>query len=254
MITFVYVLLPILALFVGGAIYRFAYALPRRSFGELLSPTCHACGDPLPAALLIPIVGTFLYKGRCPVCGEKRGLGCFLSEIIFALATLLLELFVGVSFLLLIYLVTAALLLILSIVDFDIKEVPHGILLGILILGAIVFILSFFPSVALTSTVWWEHLVGAFIISVPLFIVMIVTGGGIGGGDIKLMFCLGLLLGYRLVLIAFLFGIVLAAIVSVILVIAFGKNRKFELPLVAFLSVGFLLAVLFGEKIIALIF
>lgn len=254
MITLVYVLIPILALFVGGALYRLAYALPRRSFGELLSPTCHACGDPLPTLYLIPLVGTFLNKMRCPVCGEKRGVGCFLSEVTFAVAALLLELFVGLSFLFLIYLVTAALLLILSLVDLDIKEVPHGILFGILLLGVLLFVLSFFPSVRLTAAVWWEHLVGAFIVSLPLFIVMMITGGGIGGGDIKLMFCLGLLLGYKLVLIAFLFGIAIAALVSVILLLAFGKDRKFEVPLVAFLAVGFLLAVLVGDKFIALLF
>ena len=253
MMTALYVLLPILALFLGGALYRLAYALPRRCFGEVYAPVCHSCGTRLPLVCMIPVVGTFLYKGRCPVCGEKRGAGALISEIVFAAATLLLELFSGISYLFP-YWVTLALLLILSVVDFDIKEVPHGILLCILALGVLLFILSFFPATALTSTLWWEHLIGAFAVSLPLFIVMIVTKGGIGGGDIKLTFCLGLILGYKLAFVSFLFGIVLAAIASVVLLLAFGKNRKFALPLVAFLAVGFLFAVLWGDALISLLF
>ena len=253
MIVLVYILLPILALFVGGVLCRLAYALPRRSFGEILTPTCHACGDRLPLRCLIPIVGSLLHRGRCPVCGEKRGVSGLLSEIVFAGATLLLLLFCGVTLLTFIYLAVTALLLLLSLVDFDIREVPHGPLFGILFFGVLLFVLSFFPSVALTDTLWWEHLVGAFAVSVPFFIVGIVTGG-MGGGDIKLMFCIGLLLGYKLVLVAFFFGIILAAVVSIILVVAFGKNRKFGVPLVAFMSFGYLVAVLFGDKLIALLF
>jgi len=84
--------------------------------------------------------------------------------------------------------------------------------------------------------------------------VMLVSRGGVGGGDVKLMFCLGFLLGYKLVLFAFLVGIVLAAIVSIVLVLAFGKNGKYAIPLVPFLAVGALVAMVWGEVVIRLLF
>lgn len=248
------VLFPILALFVGGLLYRFAYAYPRQSFGELLRPACHACGARLPKRYLIPIFGALLSGARCPACGEKRGVGCLLSEVTFALATFLLFFFYDLSFLFLVYLVATAVLLVLSLVDLDIKEVPHGLLLVLILLGVLLFILSFFPKVSLTGTLWWEHLVGAVAVSIPLFIIMVVSGGGVGGGDVKLMFCLGLLLGYKLVLLSFLFGIVLAALFSIALIVIYGKNGKYALPLVPFLSVGAFIAMLCGEKLISLFF
>ena len=140
----------------------------------------------------------------------------------------------------------------LSLIDLDIKEVPHSLLFVILLLGAMSFVFSFFDF-SLTETVWWEHLVGAFAISLPLFLLMMFTGG-IGGGDVKLMFCLGLLLGYRLVLLSFLFGIVSAAIVAIALHFLGGKSGKYQLPLVPFLSLGAMIAILWGGKILSLIF
>lgn len=248
------ILFPILALFAGGLLYRLAYAYPRQSFGELLRPSCHACGVRLPMRYSIPVLGTILSGARCPACKEKRGVGSLLSEVIFALATFLLFFFYDLSFLFLVYLVAAALLLVLSLVDLDVKEVPHGFLLVLLLLGVLLFILSFFPKVSLSKILWWEHLVGAVAVSVPLFILMVVSGGGVGGGDVKLMFCLGLLLGYKLILLSFLFGIVLAAIFSVILIVIYGKNGKYALPLVPFLSVGAFIAMTVGETLLSLFF
>ncbi len=248
------VLFPILALFVGGLLYRFAYAYPRQSFGELLRPTCHACGSLLPKRYLIPLLGTILSSARCPVCKEKRGVGCLVSELTFACVTFLLFFFYDLSFLFLVYLVAAAVLLVLSLVDLDIKEVPHGLLLVLILLGVLLFILSFFPKVSLSKILWWEHLVGAVAVSLPLFVIMVVSGGGVGGGDVKLMFCLGLLLGYKLILLSFLFGVVLAAIFSVALIVLYGKNGKYALPLVPFLSVGAFIAMISGEKLISLFF
>jgi len=252
MIAF-FVVIPILSLFIGGELYRFAYALPRRSFGHLL-PTCRACGKRLPYRYLIPILGTILARGRCPYCEEKRGYGCLLSEIAFAIGGFLIAFRYRISFLFLAYYVVAALLILLSVIDLDSKEVPHGVLFFIMLIGLLFFILSFFPKVALTECVWWEHLVGEFVVSLPLFIIMFITGGGIGGGDVKLMFCLGFLIGYKLALVTFFFAIVLAAIVSVILLLAFKKSGGFALPLVPFLSVGFVIAIVWGNDLILALF
>ena len=252
MTAFFYVLTAIAAIVIGGFLERTAYAFPRSSFREILRPCCSSCGRELPAKAIIPIAGVFLLRCRCPHCAERQSLRVPLSEGIYALALLLLRAVYGSRYPFFLYAVLAALLLLLSLIDLDIKEVPHSLLLGVLLLGILTFVFSFFDF-SESGTVWWEHLVGAFVISLPLFLLMMATGG-VGGGDIKLMFVLGLLLGYKLVLLAFLFGVVLAALVAIILHFAFGKGGKFELPLVPFLSVGTLIALLCGEKVLALFF
>ena len=83
---------------------------------------------------------------------------------------------------------------------------------------------------------------------------MMLTGGGIGGGDVKLMFCLGFMLGYKSIVVAFLAGILLAALFSVFMMVRYGKSGRFALPLVPFLSLGFLFAVTYGCYLEKLIF
>ena len=246
-----YVIVALAALFLGGFLSRAAYALPRGEYKEILFLKCHSCGRDLPKKSLIPILGAILTL-RCPKCGEKQGVRALVSELLLAAAFLLLRLVYGFDYLFFVYAVLASVLLLLSLIDLDIREVLHSLLFVVLALGVMTFVFSFF-SFSRTGTVWWEHLVGAAVISVPLFLLMMFTGG-VGGGDVKLMFCLGLLLGYKLTLVAFFFGIILAALVAVVLRVAFGKGAKYQLPLVPFLSLGAMIALLVGEKLIAALF
>ena len=236
----------------GGFLYRASYALPRGEYREILSPKCPYCGRALPLKYCIPLVGPILLSFRCPHCGERQGVRTLISEVLFATVTVLLYVVYSFSYLFFVYGTLAAILLVLSLIDLDIREVPHSLLLAVLVLGVLSFVFSFF-SFSRTGTVWWEHIVGAFVISLPLFLLMIFTGG-VGGGDIKLLFCLGLLLAYKLLLVAFFFGILLAAIVSLILRLAFGKGAKYQLPLVPFLSLGAMIALFVGERLIAALF
>lgn len=245
------VLAAVVGVILGGFVSRAAYALPRGEYKQILFPKCPHCGRELPAKYSIPVVGSVLSL-RCPLCGEKQGGRALISELVLGAAFALLFLVYGGTYLFFEYACLAAVLLLLSLIDLDIHEILHSLLLVILVLGVMTFVFSFF-SFSLSGTVWWEHLVGAFVISLPLFLVMMFTGG-IGGGDVKLMFCLGLLLGYKLTLVTFLFGIVIAAVVAVILRVFCGKGAKYQLALVPFLSLGAMIALLVGEKLISALF
>ena len=243
----------LIGVLLGGPLGRAAYALPRGEYREILFPRCVSCGNRLSRKCSIPLVGGFLTRFRCEHCGEKtRGISTLLSEVLFGGSCVLLFLVYSFRYSFFLYAVVAGVLLLLSLMDLDIREVSHPLLAVLILLGVMRMVFSFFPSFA-TGTVWWEHLVGAFVISLPLFLLMIFTGG-IGGGDVKLMFCLGLLLGYKLTLVAFLFGIVIAAFWAVVLHFAAGKGGKYQLPLVPFLSLGAIISILFGGQILQVFF
>ncbi|MDD5448660.1 MAG: prepilin peptidase [Actinomycetota bacterium] len=76
---------------------------------------------------------------------------------------------------------------------------------------------------------------------------------GVGMGDVKLMFFVGLCLGYfhwYLVIPAILFSYILGGFVSLVL-IAFGLlKRKERIPFVPFLGAGSVLAMIWGEKVV----
>ena len=62
-----------------------------------------------------------------------------------------------------------------------------------------------------------EHLIGMVCVSGVLEILYLVSGGGaIGGGDIKLMFACGLILGWKLILLAFVLGCIIGSVVHII--------------------------------------
>lgn len=85
---------------------------------------------------------------------------------------------------------------------------------------------------------------GLFCVSGFFFLVALMTGGGIGGGDVKLMSAAGFLLGARKIMFAATVGIMLAGVCSLILLSAGKKGRKDVFALGPFLCIGILLGML----------
>jgi prepilin signal peptidase PulO-like enzyme (type II secretory pathway) len=81
-------------------------------------------------------------------------------------------------------------------------------------------------------------------------IVIITRGKGMGGGDVKLGFLMGLILGWPLVLIALLLSFILGSIVGIFLILTGKKKMKSMIPFGPFLVLGTFMALFFGEGII----
>ena len=70
------------------------------------------------------------------------------------------------------------------------------------------------------------------------FAIIVVTRGGMGGGDMKLATMLGAFLGWRAALFAFFIAFTLASVVSVVLLVSGRRGRKDLLPFGPFLAIG----------------
>ena len=66
------------------------------------------------------------------------------------------------------------------------------------------------------------------------------------GGDIKLMFACGLILGWKLTLLAFVLGCIIGSVVHIIRMVRKKAGRM--LAMGPYLSAGILLAALWGNK------
>ena len=92
-------------------------------------------------------------------------------------------------------------------------------------------------------------MIGFFAVSVPLFIIYIVSKGrGIGGGDVKLMAAAGLLLGWKLALLALMAGCLYGSVIHIARMKISGEGRV--LAMGPYLSAGILTAVWFGNAIV----
>ena len=141
---------------------------------------------------------------------------------------------------LIIYCITATLLLAVVVIDWNTYEIPFGINVCILLLGLI--------RVGLDYHNWSLYIIGFFAVSGFLFLLYWISGGSwIGGGDVKLMAAAGLLLGWKQIVVAFVVGCVLGSIIH-LTIMAVSKS-KHMLAFGPYLSMGIYFSMLWGEQL-----
>ena len=228
---------------VGSFLNVYIYRIPNHIFFSKSRSFCPKCNHELKWYDNIPVLSYLCLGGKCRYCKGK------ISPIYPFVELLNLGLWLGIfftyksSYILIFYYIVLSTLIVMSFIDIKTREIPDSVHVIILILALI----SFAP---VDNIMWQSKLIGAVIISVPLLIIALLTGG-IGGGDIKLFFVLGLLLGVGRIAIAFFVGTVLAGLVGLIILIVMKKQgRKYELPFGPFIAIGTFVAMVAGTPII----
>lgn len=172
--------------------------------GRLLAPACPACGKPLrPLDLLrgrsacravlgwqAPVL-TLIGAGLGAVAGLR-----LVAPVPAAYAALALWVLLGVS-----------------ATDIGHRIIPDSLLLvGALLAGALLF--------ALPRASYVSHLEGMGLLFAITFVVALISGGGMGGGDVKLAAYMGLVLGLVPGVAAFLTGGLLGGLYGLGLLVA----------------------------------
>lgn len=202
---------------------------------------CMSCGYRLKWYDMIPVASFLALRGKCRKCGAKLSVQYPLIEAANGILYVCIVWTGGLSIESLLYCLMASALLVLSVIDFRTYEIPFGINLFILALGLI--------RAATDLEHILNYLIGLLAVSVVLAVLYYATGGrAIGGGDVKLMAACGLLLGWKLIILAFLLGCVLGAVIHVIRMKVSGEGRV--LAMGPYLSLGVLIAALWGEQML----
>lgn len=79
---------------------------------------------------------------------------------------------------------------------------------------------------AMYRTLFWDHLLAAVAGGAIFLIIGLVSRGALGGGDIKLIACLGLWLGTDALFAVSMIGIILGGLVALLLLLTGKKKRK----------------------------
>jgi len=97
----------------------------------------------------------------------------------------------------------------------------------------------------------WGMIIG-FAIGGGFFLAQFVVSSGrwIGGGDIRLGALMGLMLGWKMVLVALFLAYFSGAIVGIILILAGKKKMSSQIPFGTFLSIATFLTLLFGQPLL----
>lgn len=230
---------------VGSFLNVCIYRIPKKTFFKEKHSCCPHCGATLKWYDMFPVVSWLALGGKCRSCKESISPRYPVVEALTALLWALSAYAFGLSVNAFVYDILFAALIVMTFIDLDTKEIPNGIVLLIMLLSVPLFFTA-------KDVVWWHRLVGAIVVSVPLYIIALITGGGVGGGDIKLFFALGLVLGLWQTLIAAFLAIVSAGFIGAVLLVSKKVKKGFELPLGPFIALGAVLTVFLGGQLIGL--
>ena len=210
-----YILSALCGLVVGSFLNVCIYRLPRGEFFSKNRSFCPNCKSPIKAYDNIPLLSYIILRGKCRSCGERISPRYPLVELLTCALWVGNYAAFGLDGMTIVYDITVAVLIVAAFVDLDTFEIPDSGIITLLILGAITF--APFGGVS-----WQDKLIGCACVSVPMLIVCLF--GGMGFGDVKLYFVLGLLLGWQKILVVFLLSVVSGAVVSVVYLVI--KRRK----------------------------
>ena len=123
------------------------------------------------------------------------------------------------------------------ICDIKEKRIPNKLVLALLISWLLVLLPQFLLRREVAVQLMLYGGLGFLINGVLLLLVYYISRKALGGGDVKLMTVAGLFLGPP-ILNAMLYGSVIAAIVSIVLILTKKMNKKDSIPLIPFLYAG----------------
>lgn len=135
-------------------------------------------------------------------------------------------------------------LIFVALTDMKTMEIPNKYIIAILILGAV-------SAAVIQDRPVIDRLIGMACVSLPLMMVTYLIPDAFGGGDIKLMGACGLLLGWKLSLIAFFLAIMTGGSYGIYLLLSGRKGRKEHFAFGPFLCAGMAASVLWGEALLA---
>jgi leader peptidase (prepilin peptidase)/N-methyltransferase len=228
---------------VGSFLNVMIVRLPKRQ--SLITPRsrCPACGSPIRWFDNIPIVSFLWLRARCRHCSSRIAWRYLAIEVLTAALFWYSSWRIGWRIELLSAWLLLAALIAISAIDLEHQIIPDAITLPGIVVG---FLFSFITA----SPPWLDSLLGVLVGGGIPFVVIVVSRGGMGGGDMKLGAMLGAFLGYKLALAAIFSGVVLGGLVAGILLAKGLRGRKDPIPFGPFLAGGGVVALLFGEGLI----
>lgn len=197
-----YVLLAVLGLVFGSFYLVVATRLPEEK--SIIKPGSHCdnCQHMLSWYELIPVISYVIQKGRCRSCGAKIPFLTVIIEIITALAFTISYYLYGFDYKFFVAIIIFSLTIIIFISDFKYYIINDGPLFTSIILVILVK-LYFLSYKAVSYSVISGLIMFVLFLLIKFFGDRIFKKESLGGGDIKLAILLGVVLNFKLAMVAF---------------------------------------------------
>jgi len=188
--------------------------------------------------------------GKCRHCGVRFSVKNPIVEFITASLFTLLFLTIGLTIELPVLLFFVSILIVISFIDLEFQIIPDILSLGGIVAG---FLLSFVrTNFSVLNSIYGIFLGGGILFAIAYGYQLLRKKEGMGGGDIKLLGMIGSFCGIKGVVFSLMLGSLIGTIVGVPLM--FIKDKKkgagYAIPFGPFLSLGALIFVFAGDRII----
>jgi len=260
---------------VGSFLNVLIHRVPREESIVFPNSACPNCKQSIKPYDNIPLLSWLILSGKCRSCKNPISPRYPAVELLTALLFVLVFWQIGFNPFLPVGLIFAAAMIALIFIDAENMILPNVITYPLLVFALLVRLIfplflsaSYFSDLKVSPLnqmedypIWLVSLFGA------------VLGGLVGGGslwlvgeiwkrlrgveamglgDVKMMFAVGALLGWRLTLLTIFIGAFTGAVVGM-LVISRQKEKDFQaqIPFGIFLGIGSIVALLFGEQMVS---
>jgi leader peptidase (prepilin peptidase)/N-methyltransferase len=227
--------------------------LPRKESVVRGRSHCEACGRDLTPLDLVPLFSYLALRGRCRTCAARIPRRIPVVEAITGAAYGALVVAYGLSATTGLLIVYTCILIVVFFIDLE-----QGLILNVIVYPSLVIALV---AALIVRPEWLGGFVspplasaglGAGVGFVFLFVVALVSRGGMGWGDVKFAAFMGAAAGFPLVLVALFVGVIIGGIAGAVLLLSGKRNRKQTIPFGPFLVAGTLATLLWGEQMLGL--
>lgn len=269
-----YVFIFVFGAIVGSFLNVVIHRVPREESIIFPNSACPKCRKPIKFYDNLPILSWLILGGKCRHCREKISPRYPAVELLTAFIFTLTFWQIGFNWFLPVGLIFMAAMIALIFIDAEHMILPNVITYPLLVFALIVrLIFPLFVSAEYFTDLFSAPLI--YLQNYPVWMVSLVgavIGGLLGGGslwligeiwkrlrgveamglgDVKMMFAVGALLGWKLTFLSIFLGAFSGAVAG-IFVIYTQKEKDFQaqIPFGIFLGLGSMIALLFGEQLV----
>ncbi len=234
---------------IGSFLNVCIYRLPKEESIVTPRSRCPACQSPIVAVDNIPLLSFVLLRGRCRACGHPIPWRYPLVEGLTGLLFVLTVDRFGVTLQTAFLLTFLCGLVVVSFIDLDHQIIPNVITLPGIPLGLLAGLLLGDPPLL-------DRMIGTLIGAGFLYLVLLYGGAlygqeAMGEGDLNLIALVGAFLGWKAVALTILLGCLFGSAVGLVLMATRRLSRRQHIPFGPFLSLGSVVALFWGERLIA---
>ncbi|MDQ3132448.1 MAG: prepilin peptidase [Acidobacteriota bacterium] len=259
---------------VGSFLNVVIHRVPNEESIVFPNSACPKCKTPIKAYDNIPVLSWLILGGKCRSCKEKISPRYPAVEFLTAVLYVLVYWQIGFNPYLAVGLIFVTSIVALIFIDAEHMILPNVITYPLLVFALLVRLLfplllsaefftdlNYAPLTLLENyPVWLVSLIGAvlgglvgggFLWLVGAIWKLLRGVDAMGLGDVKMMFAVGALLGWRLTLLSIFLGAFSGAIIGIFVIYRQKeKDLQTQIPFGIFLGIGSILSLLFGEQLI----